>query len=130
VLGEGPRGSLTKQLVQRLGLDEGREPQVYSVGVKELWELPDDRYPTGRVTHTLGPRTPLVTREPIIFKRLEERRPIFMPGDGFPFVHLVHVQDVAALMASLCGWAPAAGQIYNVAGSEFTSVEGSKGFET
>ena len=45
MLGEGPRGSLTKQLVQRLGLDEGREPQVYSIGVKELWELPDDRYP-------------------------------------------------------------------------------------
>ncbi|HEX7295860.1 MAG TPA: electron transfer flavoprotein-ubiquinone oxidoreductase [Pyrinomonadaceae bacterium] len=54
VLGEGPRGSLTKQLVQRLGLDAGREPQVYSIGVKELWELPDDRYPAGRVTHTLG----------------------------------------------------------------------------
>src|SRR3989442_6545392 len=54
VLGEGPRGSLTKQLVQRLGLDEGKEPQVYSLGVKELWELPDDRYPAGRVTHTLG----------------------------------------------------------------------------
>ena len=54
VLGEGSRGSLTKQLVERLGLDEGREPQVYSIGVKELWELPDDRYPAGRVTHTLG----------------------------------------------------------------------------
>jgi electron-transferring-flavoprotein dehydrogenase len=54
VLGEGVRGSLTKKLVARLGLDEGREPQVYSLGVKELWELPDDRYPTGRVTHTLG----------------------------------------------------------------------------
>ncbi|HEX8181779.1 MAG TPA: electron transfer flavoprotein-ubiquinone oxidoreductase [Pyrinomonadaceae bacterium] len=54
VLGEGPRGSLTKQLSQRLHLNEGREPQVYSLGVKELWELPDDRYPAGRVTHTLG----------------------------------------------------------------------------
>ena len=54
VLGEGPRGSLAKQLVQRLNLNEGREPQVYSIGIKELWELPDDRYPTGRVTHTLG----------------------------------------------------------------------------
>jgi electron-transferring-flavoprotein dehydrogenase len=54
VLGEGPRGSLTKQLTERLGLDEGTEPQVYSIGVKELWELPDDRYPAGRVTHTLG----------------------------------------------------------------------------
>jgi len=54
VLGEGVRGSLTKKLIRRLGLDEGREPQVYSLGVKELWELPDDRYPAGRVTHTLG----------------------------------------------------------------------------
>jgi len=54
VLGEGPRGSLTKQLTQRLNLNAGREPQVYSLGIKELWELPDDRYPVGRVTHTLG----------------------------------------------------------------------------
>jgi electron-transferring-flavoprotein dehydrogenase len=54
VLGEGPRGSLTKSLAQRLNLNDGREPQVYSLGVKELWELPDDRYPAGRVTHTLG----------------------------------------------------------------------------
>lgn len=54
VLGEGPRGSLAKLLIERLNLDAGREPQVYSIGVKELWELPDDRYPAGRVTHTLG----------------------------------------------------------------------------
>jgi electron-transferring-flavoprotein dehydrogenase len=54
VLGEGPRGSLTKQLVHKLNLNEGREPQVYSLGIKELWELPDDRYPAGHVTHTLG----------------------------------------------------------------------------
>src|SRR5229473_2682120 len=54
VLGEGVRGSLTKKLIQRLGLDKGREPQIYSLGVKELWELPDGRYPAGRVTHTLG----------------------------------------------------------------------------
>jgi electron-transferring-flavoprotein dehydrogenase len=54
VLGEGPRGSLTKSLAQRLNLNDGREPQVYSLGIKELWELPDDRYPAGRVTHTLG----------------------------------------------------------------------------
>jgi electron-transferring-flavoprotein dehydrogenase len=54
VLGEGPRGSLTKSLSERLNLNQGKEPQVYSLGVKELWELPDDRYPEGRVTHTLG----------------------------------------------------------------------------
>jgi electron-transferring-flavoprotein dehydrogenase len=54
VLGEGVRGSLTKQLVKHLKLDEGKDPQVYSVGVKELWEMPDDRFPAGSVIHTLG----------------------------------------------------------------------------
>lgn len=78
-----------------------------------------------RVTHTLGPKTPLVTREPIIFKRLEEKRPILIPSDGFPFVHLVHVQDVARLMVALCGNDAAIGQAYNVAGAEITSIEGS-----
>ena len=77
-----------------------------------------------RVTHTLGPRTPLVTREPMIFKRLEEGRPILVPGDGFPFVHLVHVEDVARLMAAVCGNTTTIGEAYNVAGSELTSVEG------
>lgn len=54
VLGEGSRGSLTKQLTRRLGLYKDREPQVYSLGVKELWEVPEGNYPTGKVTHTLG----------------------------------------------------------------------------
>src|SRR5262245_14432859 len=54
VLGEGVRGSLTKQLVNRLKLDRESEPQVYSIGVKELWEMPDDRLPAGSVIHTLG----------------------------------------------------------------------------
>lgn len=54
VLGEGVRGSLTKQLLQRLKLDSTSDPQVYSVGVKELWEMPDDRFPAGSVMHTLG----------------------------------------------------------------------------
>lgn len=54
VLGEGVRGSLTKQMVKHLKLDEGKDPQVYSIGVKELWEMPDDRFPAGSVIHTLG----------------------------------------------------------------------------
>ncbi len=54
VLGEGVRGSLTKQMVKRLKLDEQRDPQVYSVGVKELWEMPDDRFKAGSVIHTMG----------------------------------------------------------------------------
>ncbi|HTU83013.1 MAG TPA: electron transfer flavoprotein-ubiquinone oxidoreductase [Candidatus Acidoferrales bacterium] len=54
ILGEGPRGTLTKQAIPRLGLDDGREPQVYAAGVKELWQLPDDRFKAGSVIHTLG----------------------------------------------------------------------------
>jgi nucleoside-diphosphate-sugar epimerase len=77
-----------------------------------------------RVTHTIGPKTPLVTREPIFFKRLEEGRPILLPADGFPFVHLVHVADVARLMVSIAGNEAAIGQIYNVAGAEYSSVLG------
>ncbi|HEY1867875.1 MAG TPA: electron transfer flavoprotein-ubiquinone oxidoreductase [Candidatus Cybelea sp.] len=54
VLGEGPRGTLTKQAVSRLDLYAGKEPQVYAAGVKELWQLPDDRFKAGAVIHTLG----------------------------------------------------------------------------
>ncbi|HWQ31511.1 MAG TPA: electron transfer flavoprotein-ubiquinone oxidoreductase [Blastocatellia bacterium] len=54
VLGEGSRGSLTKKLVERLGLDEGRNPQVYACGVKEIWEMPKGRVKPGWVMHTLG----------------------------------------------------------------------------
>jgi electron-transferring-flavoprotein dehydrogenase len=54
VLGEGPRGTLAKQAVVRLGLAADREPQVYAAGVKELWQLPDDRFKAGAVIHTLG----------------------------------------------------------------------------
>ena len=53
VLAEGPRGSLTKQLVSRLKLD-GLNPQVYSIGVKELWEVPEGRIAPGFVAHTMG----------------------------------------------------------------------------
>ena len=54
VLGEGPRGTLAKQAIPRLDLDAGKDPMVYAAGVKELWQLPDDRYPAGTVIHTLG----------------------------------------------------------------------------
>ncbi len=54
VLGEGSRGSLTKKLVEKLNLDEDRNPQVYAVGVKEIWELPKGRVKPGFVMHTLG----------------------------------------------------------------------------
>ncbi len=54
VLGEGSRGSLAKQLMGRLGLMEGKEAQVFSIGVKELWEVPAGNFDEGKVVHTLG----------------------------------------------------------------------------
>ncbi len=54
ILAEGARGSLTKQLVPRLKLDAGRFPQVYTLGVKELWEVPKGRLARGAVLHTMG----------------------------------------------------------------------------
>jgi electron-transferring-flavoprotein dehydrogenase len=53
VLGEGPRGSLTKQIVKLWHMD-GFNPQIYSVGVKEVWEVPEGNYEQGRVIHTMG----------------------------------------------------------------------------
>ncbi|MGH9363087.1 MAG: NAD(P)/FAD-dependent oxidoreductase, partial [Thermoanaerobaculia bacterium] len=54
VLGEGPRGTLVKQLEERLGLAEGKNPQVYSLGLKEVWDLPPGRIEPGQVMHTMG----------------------------------------------------------------------------
>ncbi|MBZ0269298.1 electron transfer flavoprotein-ubiquinone oxidoreductase [bacterium] len=54
VFGEGPRGSLTKELVGRFGLDAGRDPQVYATGVKETWKLKPGTFPKGKVVHTMG----------------------------------------------------------------------------
>ncbi|HEV2420152.1 MAG TPA: electron transfer flavoprotein-ubiquinone oxidoreductase [Candidatus Acidoferrales bacterium] len=53
VLAEGPRGSLTKNLVTELHLD-GLNPQVYGIGIKELWDVQRGRIETGYVAHTLG----------------------------------------------------------------------------
>jgi len=54
VFAEGVRGSLTKQLVHKLRLDVNRNPQVYSLGIKELWEIKAGTFPAGQVVHTLG----------------------------------------------------------------------------
>ncbi len=51
---DGVRGNLTKQLVSTFGLADGRLPQTYSLGLKELWELAPGRLEPGRVVHTLG----------------------------------------------------------------------------
>lgn len=54
VFAEGPRGSLARDLIAARGLDRGRDPQIYSLGVKELWKLPAGRATPGAVVHTMG----------------------------------------------------------------------------
>jgi electron-transferring-flavoprotein dehydrogenase len=51
---EGCRGSLTKALQARFGLREGKDPQTYGIGVKELWEVDPARHEPGLVVHTVG----------------------------------------------------------------------------
>ncbi|HSV44251.1 MAG TPA: electron transfer flavoprotein-ubiquinone oxidoreductase [Ramlibacter sp.] len=54
VFAEGARGHLGKQLIARFKLDEGRDPQTYGLGVKELWEIDPKRHQPGFVMHTAG----------------------------------------------------------------------------
>jgi electron-transferring-flavoprotein dehydrogenase len=54
ILADGVRGNMTKALVRRLALDAGRSPQLYALGIKELWEVRDGRIEAGTVIHTMG----------------------------------------------------------------------------
>ena len=54
VFAEGARGHLGKQLIARFHLDEGRDPQSYAIGVKELWEIDPAKARPGLVVHTAG----------------------------------------------------------------------------
>ena len=54
VFGEGSRGSLTKTLIKKFNLDDGRNPQGYVIGVKEVWEIPEERLEPGEIIHTMG----------------------------------------------------------------------------
>ena len=54
VLAEGARGSLTKVLVARAGLDKHSDPQGYSIGIKELWQVPEERVSPGKIIHSFG----------------------------------------------------------------------------
>jgi electron-transferring-flavoprotein dehydrogenase len=54
LLAEGCRGSLSKTVIARFGLRDGRQPQTYGIGLKELWEVPEGRHQPGLVVHTIG----------------------------------------------------------------------------
>jgi electron-transferring-flavoprotein dehydrogenase len=54
IFAEGARGHLGKQLIAKYKLDEGKDPQGFAIGIKELWEIPADKAKPGLVVHTAG----------------------------------------------------------------------------
>ena len=54
VFAEGARGHLGKQLIAKFNLDEGKDPQTYGIGIKEVWEIDPARHQPGFVMHTAG----------------------------------------------------------------------------
>jgi electron-transferring-flavoprotein dehydrogenase len=54
VLAEGCRGHLGKQLIRQFRLDEGKGPQHYAIGLKEIWDVAPERHVPGKVVHTVG----------------------------------------------------------------------------
>ncbi len=61
IFAEGVRGNLSKQLIRRFKLDEGKEPQKFGIGLKELWRIAPEKHKPGLVQHSFGwpldPRT-------------------------------------------------------------------------
>ena len=53
-IAEGVRGSLAKQLIGKFKLDDGKEPQKFGIGIKEIWEIPPEKFQSGLVVHTTG----------------------------------------------------------------------------
>src|SRR3984957_3796182 len=53
-IGEGVRGSLAKQLFAKFDLGEGAEPQKFGIGLKEIWQVPDENFRPGLVQHSVG----------------------------------------------------------------------------
>ena len=51
---EGTRGQLGRELIERFALDRGRDPQAYSIGIKEIWEVGEAQHKPGLVVHAAG----------------------------------------------------------------------------
>jgi len=51
---EGARGSCSEALIEKFNLREGKQPQTYGLGIKEVWEIPEEKVQAGLVQHTIG----------------------------------------------------------------------------
>jgi len=54
IFAEGTRGSLTKMLIEKFNLDKDKNEQIYSLGCKEIWSVPQGNIKPGEVYHTMG----------------------------------------------------------------------------
>ncbi|GLK76807.1 electron transfer flavoprotein-ubiquinone oxidoreductase [Methylopila jiangsuensis] len=54
IFAEGARGQLSKELIQRFNLSEGRDPQKFGIGLKELWQVAPEKHRPGLVQHSFG----------------------------------------------------------------------------
>ena len=54
VFSEGCRGHLGKEVIKKFNLSEGKSPQQYGIGFKEVWEIPEEQHDEGLVMHTAG----------------------------------------------------------------------------
>jgi electron-transferring-flavoprotein dehydrogenase len=54
IFAEGCRGHLGKEIINRFNLDEGKSPQHYGLGFKEIWQIDADKHVEGTVVHTTG----------------------------------------------------------------------------
>jgi electron-transferring-flavoprotein dehydrogenase len=54
ILAEGVRGSLSKLVIEKFGLDQGRDVQKYGIGLKEIWQVPDEAFQRGLALHSFG----------------------------------------------------------------------------
>ncbi|ARU56906.1 electron-transferring-flavoprotein dehydrogenase [Oleiphilus messinensis] len=54
IFSEGCRGHLGKQLIEKFNLNEGKDPQHYGIGIKELWDIDPAKHEPGLVVHTTG----------------------------------------------------------------------------
>lgn len=54
LIAEGAHGSLSKVVQNKFNLREGKDPQTYGLGIKEVWKVRDEVYQPGKVVHTLG----------------------------------------------------------------------------
>ncbi len=54
VFAEGARGHLGKRLMSKFNLNEGKDPQAYGIGIKEVWQIPAEQHKQGLVVHAAG----------------------------------------------------------------------------